>query len=117
MPLSPPPRRALGVPQTFVLLSRDEPVGTASFLAADAPERPDLSPWLASVFVRPDARGRGFALRLIGDVEAAARAAGVETLWLYTHSAERLYAGLGWRRIGMFDRGGREATLMRRDLQ
>ena len=45
-----------GIPQTFVLLVDGEPAGTSSLVAADMKERPDLTPWMASVFVVPEAR-------------------------------------------------------------
>lgn len=107
----------LGPQQTFVLLVDGEPVGTASLTAEDLDERPGLTPWLAGVFVIPEARGRGYATRLIGAVEAACRAASVPVLWLYTNTAERMYAGAGWRVVEVVPRQGRcPVTVMRRDL-
>ena len=67
------------MPRTFVLLMEGEPVGTASLVAHDLEERPDLTPWLAGVFVVPHARGRGYAARLVAAVEQAAAAAGIPT--------------------------------------
>ena len=64
------------IPQTFVLLVDGEPVGTSSLVAADMKERPDLTPWMASVFVIPAARRQGHVIPLIQAVEAAAVAAG-----------------------------------------
>src|SRR5271170_6015663 len=55
---------ARDLPQTYVLLADDRPVGTASLAARDLDERPDLRPWLAGVFVEPDSRGRGYAADL-----------------------------------------------------
>ena len=79
-------------------------------------ERPDLTPWLAGVFVVPEARRRGYAARLIAAVEQAGRAGSIPTLWLYTSSAERIYARAGWRTVETFDRRGKPTALMRRDL-
>lgn len=106
-----------GPPQAFVLLVDGDPVGTASLTATDLEERSDLTPWLASVFVVPDARGRGHAARLVAAVEAAARAAGIPTLWLYTNTAERTYAQIGWEAVETVERDGKDpVTLMRRAL-
>lgn len=105
-----------GPPQCFVLLEGGAPVGTASLAAADLDRRPDLTPWLAGVYVEPAARGRGCATALVEAVEAAARRASVPTLWLYTGTAERLYARAGWRTVEGFDHHGRPNVLMRRDL-
>jgi GNAT superfamily N-acetyltransferase len=80
------------MPRTLVLLADGEPVGTASLVAHDLDERPDLTPWLAGMFVAPHARGQGHAARLIAAVEQEAAAASISTLWLYTNTAERVYA-------------------------
>lgn len=104
------------MPRTLVLLEDDAPVAMASLAARDLDERPDLTPWLAGVYVLPTARGRGHARRVVAGVEAHAALVGISTLWLYTRTAERLYAGIGWRTHERFARGGRDTALMRRDL-
>jgi len=106
-----------GPPQTFVLLADEEPVGTASLVAHDLDERPDLTPWLAGVFVVPEARGRGYVVHLIRSVEDACVRAGIATVWLYTAGAERIYARAGWQTVEFVQRQCRRpAALMRRDL-
>jgi GNAT superfamily N-acetyltransferase len=104
------------MPRTFILLADDEPVGTASFVADDLEERPDLTPWLAGMFVDPHARGRGYAAHLIAAVEDACRAASISTLWLYTNTAERIYARTGWQTFETVQHDGKPFALMRRDL-
>ena len=87
------------MPRTFILLADGEPLGTASLAAEDLDARPDLTPWLAGVYVEPHARGRGYATHLIAKVEEECRAASISTLWLYTRTAESLYARVGWRTV------------------
>jgi GNAT superfamily N-acetyltransferase len=107
----------LGPPQTFILLVDGAPVGTSSFVVADLDERPDLTPWLASVFVVPQARRKGHAIPLIQAVESAARAASIPTLWLHTEHAARIYAKAGWQLVEIVERKGKlPVTLMRRDF-
>jgi GNAT superfamily N-acetyltransferase len=103
--------------ETFVLFDDDVPVGTASLVANDLPSRPDLTPWLASVLVRPQFRGRGYSAPLVRHVEGAA-AASATVLWLYTWSAEQVCARLGWERVGLERDTDRniEVVLMRRNL-
>ena len=112
--LSPP----VGPEETFVLFDQGVPVGTASLAQQDLEARPDLTPWLAGVFVQPAFSGRGYATALVRRVEAFAVAASVPVLWLYTWTAEPLYARLGWRRAGleMDQKRGREVVLMTRPL-
>ncbi|WP_165694121.1 GNAT family N-acetyltransferase, partial [Teichococcus deserti] len=54
-----------GPQQSFVLLEDGAPAGTASLAAADLDERPELTPWLAGVYVRPESRRRGYGARLV----------------------------------------------------
>jgi GNAT superfamily N-acetyltransferase len=108
-----PPR---GPEATFVLFDRDSPVGTASLSHDDLASRRDLSPWLAGVFVEPAFRGHGYASALVRQVETFAAASSVSTLWLYTWTAEPLYARLGWQRVGLEKNRGEEVVLMVRDL-
>ncbi len=105
-----------GPEESFVLFEGDRPVGTASLAHDDLPSRPDLTPWLAGVFVLPEHRGRGHAMALVRHVEGFARAASVAELWLYTRTAEPLYARLGWQRVGLEQSNGHEVALMRRRL-
>lgn len=50
-----------GVPSVFAALAGERPVGMASLVVDDMPDRPELTPWLASVYVLPEWRGRGLA--------------------------------------------------------
>ena len=108
---------ALPMPRTFMLLADDEPVGTASLVAHDLDERPDLTPWLAGVVVAPHARGQGHAARLITAVEDAAANAGFPMLWLYTNTAERVYARAGWELVETIQHNGKPYALMQRLLR
>jgi len=104
------------MPRTFILLAGGEPLGTASLAAQDLDERPDLTPWMAGVFVEPHARGRGYAAHLIAAVEDECRATSISTLRLYTRTAERIYARAGWRTIEIVQHNDKPYALMRRDL-
>ncbi len=104
------------MPRTFVLLKDGRAVGTASLVAHDLDERPDLTPWLAGMYVEPHSRGVGLASHLIGAVEQQGRAMSIPTLWLYTDTAERIYARAGWQAVETVEHGSRPFTLMRRNL-
>jgi GNAT superfamily N-acetyltransferase len=101
-----------GPPRSFALLVDGKPIGTASLVAHDLDERPDLAPWLAGVFVIPEARGRGHVVHLIQAVEAACRSAAIPVVWLYTAGAERVYARAGWqtRKLYSATAGGRSRS-------
>ena len=83
------------LPTTFIALQDDTLLGSAS-LVRQTITHPHLSPWLSSVYVDPQHRGRGIASALVGRVEKAAAAMGSEKIYLFTPSSEKLYASLGW---------------------
>lgn len=105
-----------GVPSVFVALSGEQPVGMARLVEEDMDSRPDLTPWLASVFVLPQWRGRGLASRLVARVEEEAVDSGVDQLYLFTPDQQSLYRRLGWRDLEVCDYHGEPVTIMRRRL-
>jgi GNAT superfamily N-acetyltransferase len=104
------------LPRTFVLMQGATPVGMVSIVEHDLDLRPDLAPWLASLVVDRAARGRGHSRTLVRFIEGFARDNGVDKLWLFTWSAEGLYAKLGWRAAERLGRNGRDIVVMNKDL-
>jgi predicted N-acetyltransferase YhbS len=86
------------LPTTFVALQDDTLLGSASLVRQTITHQ-HLSPWLSSVYVDPQHRGRGIASALVGRVEQAAATMGFEKIYLFTPSSEKLYASLGWQLI------------------
>lgn len=86
----------------FAALEGEEVLGTVQVIVKMPPNQPHRGE-VAKLLVRRSARGRGVAQRLMEEAEAAARAAGKTVLTLDTASdtAERLYARMGWNRVGM----------------
>ena len=92
------------------------PAGFACCVPDDLDNRPDLSPWLASVFVRPDLRGNRIASHTVERVAQEAKARGFEELYLFTPDQQRLYARMGWVAIGQDRDLDEDITLMHRAL-
>jgi N-acetylglutamate synthase-like GNAT family acetyltransferase len=61
-------------------------------------------------------RGRGHSSTLVRFIENFARENGVDTLWLFTWSAEGVYAKLGWRPVERLEQNGHEVVVMNRTL-
>ena len=81
----------------------DDVVGSVQVITALPPNQPHRGE-IAKLLVRRDARRRGIAQRLMEHAEAQARAAGKTLLLLDTVTGadgERLYARLGWTRVGV----------------
>jgi GNAT superfamily N-acetyltransferase len=85
-----------GIPTTFVALVGGRLAGSASLIAEDMSSRPDLSPWLASLYVDPAHRKRGLGTALVRQVVQEAQGLGIATLYLYTPDQEAFYARRGW---------------------
>ncbi len=104
------------VPVAFVALDDAGGIaGTASLIFDDLEGDP-RNPWLASVFVPPEQRGKGIASALVCTVEDAARRIGYSRLYLFTTSAASLYAGLGWRALEQRAYRGEHIQVMDREL-
>ncbi len=86
------------LPTTLLLMDDGHLLGSVSLLIEDAPALQDRgSPWLGSLFVLPDARGRGGGRILVDAAVAHAAREGVALLRLFTLWHEDFYASLGWR--------------------
>lgn len=85
-------------------------------VAQDMTTRPDLSPWLAGVYVSREHRRRGIATSLITRIEAEARSLGSSVLYLYTESAQSLYGHLGWSAIEHCMYQGVDVAIMSKKL-
>lgn len=97
---------------TFVVLRDGVPAAMASLSPTDLESRPDLAPWLASVYTHPEHRGHGLAKQLCGAVADQASALGHKAIYLFTPSAEQLYAQLGWQTIDTVQSPHGESALM-----
>lgn len=106
-----------GIPTVFV--ARDDagaPLGSASLVLCDMDTRPEYDPWLASVIVGTEHRGRGIGSALVERCAEEARELGVDTLWLFTEDRMSLYARLGWETVERTGYRGHEVVVMARDL-
>jgi GNAT superfamily N-acetyltransferase len=92
-------------PQTripFALVAEDDGRLCANLLVIDSdePARPDLTPWIAAVWVDEEMRKQGIAAALLREAIKRSAALGVERLYLSSRPAMRdFYTKLGWRPI------------------
>ncbi len=85
------------VPLTLIALRGGECVGTVGLWEGDLSSRPDLSPWLAALYVHPAARSEGVGSALIEALVSTARSLGIGRLYLHTETAAAYYRRKGWR--------------------
>ena len=100
------------VPFMVVAVDDDQLIGSAALVLEDMRTRKDLSPWLASVFVKPEFRRNGIATVLVSHIEDEATRRGIEKLFLYTERARGLYLKLGWNDIEQCEYQGVNVAIM-----
>ena len=105
-------RRTL--PTTLVLVEDGRPLGSVSVVLEDAPEFCDEgSPWLASLFVVPEARGRGLGGKLVEAAVQLAASQGIAELFLFTPEHAGFYTRHGWHLLTHTSLKGTPVDLMR----
>lgn len=104
------------IPLGVIALLDRKPVGVACLVDHDMSTRKDLSPWLASVLVVPEHRGKGIGTALTQRIMDEAKSLGVAVLYLFTPDAEKLYARLGWTVLERTEYRGEQVVIMTIDL-
>jgi predicted N-acetyltransferase YhbS len=93
-------RSRQAIPTTMLMLDDVQGlIGSVSLLQNDDDRIRDYSPWLASLIVLPQHRGRGFGIALVDRCVQEARVLGIPRLHLYTAGQQAFYRRLGWRVI------------------
>lgn len=87
------------LPITFVAVEGERLLGTVGLWRCDLISRQDLYPWMAALYVAPEARGQGLAGKLQQHVIGYARAQGYTELFLYS-ACRDFYERFGWQYIG-----------------
>ena len=103
------------VPTVVVALDDSQLLGGALLIDSDLAIRPELTPWLAGVYVKAEHRGRGIASQLVTRIVQEAAALGIPELYLYTDTSQSLYARLGWEVVEQLDDNGLNVTVMKRN--
>jgi GNAT superfamily N-acetyltransferase len=93
------------IPFALVAHDGDRFLGTASVIASDLAERPQLTPWVAAVWVEPQARNRGVATAMVERATQDCFALGIKRAYLCARPRlSRFYEGMGWtiieRKVG-----------------
>jgi len=104
------------IPTTLVAVEGIEPVGSVSVVERDLPGWDHLSPWLASLFVRPEFRHRGIGKLLVSQAVAKARHIGCEALYLFTPGQQEFYAALDWQVIAQAVAAAEPVSIMSKRL-
>lgn len=104
------------IPLTLVALDKKKPVGMIRLWKSDFNKRPDLSPWVASLFVHFFYRSNHIASFLIEKLEVEAHRLGYIRLFLVTEEAKNLYIRHKWEKLEQVKTIHGHAVLMSKDL-
>lgn len=85
------------IPSMLIAIEGDEVLGTAALVESDMDSHPEFTPWLASVYIRDDQRGRGLGKKLVKALMDFAGQQNLTRLYLFTPDQAHFYAKLGWK--------------------
>ena len=83
-------------PITFIAIVDDICVGTVSIFENDYKERPHYTPWLASLYVKPEYREQKIGAQLMTYLLAHIKVLGISEIYLKTENASDYYTKRGW---------------------
>lgn len=110
------------IPLSWVALDDTTPIGMASLTRIELRSRPDLSPWLSSLYVIPGERRKGTAGLLVDAVIAHCRSLGFQNVYLFTGENHEIdlfsyYTRRGWLFLAdSVDNEGRATKILRYPL-
>ena len=87
------------IPCCILATHNEQPLGSASLVVSDMETRPELGPWLASLYVHPDWRRQGIATQLIEQILKIAKHCKISRLFLFTPDQKAFYARRGWHML------------------
>ena len=91
-------------------------MGMASIDPYDMITRPDLSPWLAAVYVAPEFRHNGIGSKLVRAVMQEAVVLGLDRIYLFTPNKINFYNRLGWQFFEHAVYRGEEVVIMQHQV-
>ena len=86
-------------PITFIAIIDNECVGTVSVFENDYKERLQYSPWLASLYVKPQYRDKKIGQQLITHLLNYLKTLNYTEVYLKTENASEYYKNRGWELI------------------
>lgn len=104
------------IPVALVAYDGNELLGTVCLKVQDMDTHPELTPWLAGLYVSTPRRHEGIGIALISAIEEEAFAIGVSKLYLYTPESESFYAKRGWQVKKRTEYHGHAVTLMEKKI-
>jgi predicted N-acetyltransferase YhbS len=95
-----PMLRGENIPLAFVAHRGQTYLGSVLLIENDLEQRPNLSPWIAALWVDVEHRGQGIAESLMASARTAAASLGIDKIYLCAEvQVARYYLARGWQLI------------------
>jgi len=105
------------LPLGFVAHVKGELAGTVCLKEVELAYLTDKTPWLASLYLKPEYRGKGLGRFLERRIVEFAAFMGYPHLWLYTDSHQGYYQKLGWENELTENHHGLDIVIMKKILK
>jgi GNAT superfamily N-acetyltransferase len=90
------------IPMAFVAHRGETYLGSVLLIRNDLEQRPNLSPWIAALWVDEEHRGQGIGADLIAAARKGSAVLGIDKLYLCAESLiSPYYLARGWQQIEM----------------
>ena len=73
--------------------------------------------WLALVYTTPEKRYQGYGALICEHIQDLSKNIGLDTIYLFTDTAERLYKRLGWNEMERLSIHDRNIIIMKKELK
>lgn len=104
------------IPTVVIGLLGNVLCGSGMLVAQDMDCRPNLTPWLAGLYVAPQYRRQGYGTKLIERIVEEAATLQARVLYLYTPNSEQYYRGRGWSLMERCKYRGADVSIMSRSV-
>jgi GNAT superfamily N-acetyltransferase len=110
-----------GVPFQIIMTIDGLPIATGGIyihvgLLDREPRFRVYSPWLALVFTTPAYRNLGYGTLLCENIQNVSKELGLREIFLFTHTAEKLYKRLDWQELERISLNNNEIVVMKKTL-
>ncbi len=104
------------IPLCLIAIENGNVIGMIALKTNDLESRPNLSPWLAGLYVDIKHRRKGVGKQLVHAIEEEAERIRVNKLFLYTPESEEFYSKLSWIVRERTEWHGHSITVMEKDI-
>ncbi|MCD6068060.1 MAG: hypothetical protein K0S33_2886 [Bacteroidetes bacterium] len=109
------------LPLQVMMYAGEKPVATGGVydhvaLLDREPRFKVYQPWLALVYTIPAERNKGYGRMLCEEIQKMAKEMGLKEMYLFTHTAEDLYARIGWEEAESLTIQDKNIVVMRLEL-